>query len=349
VKYGSLVEAARAQIELHPPKGARSLTAKVIKKVMLRSVFTSSNRVKAVGRLMRFYQRSGLQKLVESSKILKVFSKKLYQIEPLAPPISKKFSDDVLPEVIRPVGPTRYRVGFLSGCFMNVMYSEINRDTVEVLLKNGCEVIIPRGQQCCGAIQAHNGDMETARDLARKNIDVFGTLQLDAIVMNSAGCGATMRDYGHYLQDDPEYADRAVRLSSLVKDITEFLVEIDFKKPEKEIRKRVTYHEPCHLAHAQKITSQPRTVLQSIPGIDFVELDESDWCCGSAGIYNIINFEESMKILKRKMENIRRTQADILVTGNPGCLAQLRYGLQKDGMDIELLHPVTLLRRGYGN
>jgi len=346
VKYGSLLEAARAQIELHPPKVSGRFKWKLIKNFMLKTIFTSNKRLKVLGRLLRFYQTSGLQRLVEFTGILKLFSRQLYKIEPLAPPIAKQFSDEFLPEVIKTNGTPKYRVGFLTGCFMNLMYSDINRDTIEVLLKNDCEVIVPKGQQCCGALHAHNGDMETARALARKNIDVFEPYHLDAIVMNSAGCGATMKDYVYLLKDDPHYAERAKRFSKKVKDISEFLVEIDFKKPEKEIRRRVTYHEPCHLAHAQKITTPPREILQSIPGLELIELNESTWCCGSAGIYNIINYDDSMKLLKRKMANIKNTNADILVTGNPGCLAQLRYGLQLEGIDMELLHPVTLLLRG---
>lgn len=356
IKYGSLVEAARAQIELHPPrvartgkrKSVRSAMSRVIKTFMLRSVFTSNRRLKALGRLLRLYQTSGLQRLVRSTEILKLFSSQLYKLEPLAPPISKRFSDELLPEVIRAKGTAKHRVGFLTGCFMNLMYSDINLDTVAVLLHNDCEVIVPKKQKCCGALHAHNGDMVTARALARQNIDAFDPYDLDAIVMNSAGCGATMREYGRLLREDTHYAERAKRFSEKVKDVTEFLISIDFKKPAKPISKRVTYHEPCHLAHAQSITNPPREMLHSIPGLELVELNESTWCCGSAGIYNIIHNEESMRLLKRKMENIKNTNADILVTGNPGCLAQLRYGLQSEAINMELLHPVTLLLRAYG-
>ncbi len=230
---------------------------------------------------------------------------------------------------------------------MNVMYSDINIDSVEVLLENGCEVYIPKKQVCCGSVMAHYGDIETAKKFARKNIIEFSKYNLDAIVINSAGCGAFMKEYGELFKEDESLRDKAEHISRIAKDINEFLYEIDFKKPDAEINLNVTYHDACHLVHTQKITMQPRAIIKSIPGINFVELNESTWCCGSAGIYNILRYDDSMKILERKIKNILETNAGVVLTANPGCHAQIEYGLKKAGANIKVMHPITLLNLAY--
>ncbi|MFQ5800069.1 MAG: (Fe-S)-binding protein, partial [Bacteroidota bacterium] len=245
-------------------------------------------------------------------------------------------------------GNTRYRVGFLSGCIMNVLYPEIHRDSVQVLLHNACEVVIPKSQGCCGSLLAHNGDFDSARKLARKNIEAFADSELDALVVNSAGCSAFMKEYGHLLQDDGAFAQRGKVFASQTKDILEFLVEIDLKKPTVQVGKRVTYHEPCHLVHTQRISHQPREILRSIPGLEYVELEEANWCCGSAGIYNVVRYEDSIKLLERKMRHIQNTRADVVSTANPGCLLQLQYGSLRFGIPILSTHVISLLRQGYG-
>jgi glycolate oxidase iron-sulfur subunit len=218
---------------------------------------------------------------------------------------------------------------------------------VKVLLHHDCEVVIPKKQECCGSLQAHNGDFDIARELARKNIDAFLKFDLDAIVMNSAGCGAMMKEYGHYLHDDPVYAERAALLASKIKDISEFLHEIGLKKPVKPFRHRVTYHDACHLVHSQKVSSQPRELIRSIAGLDYVELNEASWCCGSAGIYNVTRYDDSMKILERKMGNVTSTTAEYLVANNPGCITQIEHGCRQQGMPMKVVHMATLLREVY--
>ncbi|MEJ2635001.1 MAG: (Fe-S)-binding protein [Calditrichia bacterium] len=341
VAYGQLVEAARAQILL---SGTEKFAW--LKKFFFRRIFPYNQRLKLAARLLRFYQRY-LQNIVQKSGVLRLISKKLDRAQGMSPLISSQFSDAFIPERLVPGNHPRYRVGMLTGCLMNVMFADINRDTVEVLLENDCEIITPKQQVCCGSLAGHNGDFEIARHLARKNIDVFLSLDLDAIVINSAGCSAFMKEYGELLHEDEEYREKAEQLSRIVKDISEFLVEINFKKPAVPLKGKITYHDACHLAHSQKITREPREVLQGIPGLEIIELAESTWCCGSAGIYNVIRQEPSMQILDRKIKNILATGAEILVTGNPGCMGQIAYGLKGINSAIEVIHPVTLLNRAY--
>lgn len=345
VKYGSLVEAARAQIY---QGGYETALSRWSKKLLLDWVFSKHARLKRLARLMRLFERSGLKRFFVKSGVLRVFSRRLDAIQPLSPAISSTFSSDVLAEVLHPEGKPRYRVGFLTGCLMDVAFADVNHDTVALLLQHGCEVVIPRGQGCCGSLQAHNGDLETARRMARQNIAAFAKENLDYIIMNSAGCGAFMKEYGHVLENEEKIRDDARSISARVKDITEFLAETGLQpaRPSHPFRgKRVTYHDACHLVHTQKISAQPRALLQSIPGITYVELPESTWCCGSAGIYNIVRYDDSMQLLERKVDNIARIQPDVIVTGNPGCLVQIQHGLHKRGMNVELLHTATFLRR----
>lgn len=341
VKYGKIVESARIKIfKLGKDKQA------FMKKLIFKFVFASNSLFKFFARIVRFYQKK-LKPLAFNFGLYEIIPKKLLQIEELAPEISDKFSDEILPEVLKPSGEAKYKVGFLTGCFMNVMYSKINIDTVEVLLENNCEVYIPKEQVCCGSVMAHYGDIETAKKLAKKNIVAFSKYKLDAIVVNSAGCGAFMKEYGELFEDDKEFREKAENISRLTKDVNEFLCEIDFKRPDVELNLKVTYHDACHLAHTQRITAQPRKIIKSLNGIDFVELNESTWCCGSAGIYNILRYEDSMKILERKIKNILETNAEIVLTANPGCHAQIEYGLKKANANIKVMHPVTILNLAY--
>jgi glycolate oxidase iron-sulfur subunit len=341
VKYGQLVEAARAQIyESEKEKG------RWIKKFFFRSVFTEFGRLKLLARIIRLYQKF-LEPFLHKAGIFKILPRQLQSMNDLAPRISSKFFDDYIPERSLPDTTPKYRVGMLTGCLMNIMFADINSDTVDVLLKNDCEVITPGNQVCCGSLAAHNGDFTVAKDLARQTIDVFINLQLDAIVINSAGCSAFMKEYEQILADDELYREKAARISDITKDISEFLLETGFKKPEIPFMKKVTYHDACHLLHTQGISEEPRELLKAIPGLQFIELNEASWCCGSAGIYNLTRYDDSMKILDRKIENIVKTGADIVVTGNPGCLGQIAYGLKKANIDMEALHPVTLLNRAY--
>ncbi len=368
VKYGSMVEAARVEIS---NLNFGLSNKERIKKFILNNIFTSKKRLKLIARLIYFYQRSGLQKLLHSSGLFKIFFPKLSEIDKLSPQVSERFSDEEIPEYVLPGGEIKYRTAFLSGCLMNVMFADINKDTVDVLKACGCSVYTPKKQVCCGSLNAHNGEMETAKKLARQTIDAFlqstnlpaedsakaGRNQpqttnnnpfYDYLVSNSAGCGAFMKEYVHIFKDDPEYAEKARIFSSKVKDFTEFISELKIHVPLNKIDAEITYHDACHLAHTQKITKEPREVIKSMPGIKYKELEESSWCCGSAGIYNIVQYDSSMIVLKRKMENIKKINPDIVVTGNPGCISQLRYGAEKFNIDVEILHPATLIKRALG-
>lgn len=346
VEYGTLVESARAQIF---SSGRESLLSKMLKKVFLRWFFDSGKRMRALALILRLYKSLGIQRILQNSSFLKLFSNRLHNIQPLTPTISKECSSNILSN--RNLVPKRieHRVGFLTGCIMDVAFADVNIDTVELLVHHGCEVIVPPNQGCCGSLQAHNGDFETARKFARRLVNVFSGLSVDAIVMNSAGCGAFMKEYGAILEDDPEYAAPAALVSKKVKDITEFLDDIGLRFNESSKKafesKRVTYHDACHLVHSQKITEQPRRLIKSVPTVGYVELPEASWCCGSAGIYNIIHYDTAMQLLDRKIENVRKIKPDIIVTGNPGCLVQLQHGLNRQKLDVELLHISTFLKR----
>jgi glycolate oxidase iron-sulfur subunit len=321
----------------------------LLKRVFLNGILSSPKRVKIFGHVLRIYQRSGLSEAVEQSGILRIFSDELHEKQKLLPTIDEEFFDESVPELISQEGEKRGRVAFLSGCIMNVAFADVHRDAVDVLLKNGYEVLIPKNQGCCGSLHAHNGELESAKRLARKLIDLFGKYEFDALIVDSAGCGAFMKEYRSIFADDPEYADRAQQVSVKVKDISEFLIEVGLTREPGILHKKVTYHEACHLVHTQKVSMQPRQLIQMIPGIEFVELPEATWCCGSAGIYNVVRYDDSMKILDRKMKNITSTGAEIVVTANPGCHLQIQYGIRKYGLNMEVLHPISLLAKSYSS
>jgi glycolate oxidase iron-sulfur subunit len=254
-----------------------------------------------------------------------------------------------LPERSPAMGTKRATVGILAGCVMRVLFGDTNAATVRVLQKNGCDVIAPNSAGCCGALHLHTGFHADALPKIRALIDAFAPHlpNLDAIIVNSAGCGSTMREYGELLKDDAAYRDKANAFAAKVKDVSEFLAELGLVPPTKPLNTTVTYHDACHLAHGQKVRLQPRQLLQQIPGLKLVELDEADTCCGSAGIYNITQPEMAKQLLERKVANIRATGATIVATGNPGCLAWIQQGLQEQEQRLRVVHPVELLNEAY--
>ncbi len=344
VKYGSLVESARNQIRI---AGKESPGERILKKFFFRRVFRNKSILKFLARMLRLYQQTGLERPVKKSGILRLLSRRLWQLQDLSPRISSQFFDESVPEILRPDGETKYHVGLLSGCLMNVAFAGINEDTVKVLLHHGCEVVIPREQVCCGSIQGHHGDFDTARQLAKKNVDAFFNKGLDAIIMNSSGCGAYMKEYGLLLQNDPVYSAKANAVATAVKDFSEFMCEIGLRHPDNEFPHRVTYHDACHLVHTQKISEQPRELIKSIPGIDYIELNEASWCCGSAGLYNVIRYDDSMNVLERKIHNLQATKAEYIVADNHGCLLQIEHGCRKYGTQTQVIHLASLLRAVY--
>ncbi len=344
VKYGIMVETARVVVD---EAGYGSKIGIAIKRFALRKIVASRNGLKFVSIMLRTYQNIGLQKLVRSMGVLKLFSKNLANIETLAPVIADKFSDKQINEIELPNGEVKYKTAFHFGCLMNTMFADINMDTIDVLKECGCKIITPKDQVCCGSLSGHNGDMDFALNQARKNIDAFEKHDYDFLISNSAGCGAFMKDYAHLLEDDPAYADKAKLFSSKVKDVMEFFAEQKAlpKLEHEHEHNNVTYHDACHLVHAQKVSTQPRDILKSLPGVNFTELEESSWCCGSAGIYNVVRYEDSLKQLERKMNNIKNTKSKIVLTGNPGCMGQIKHGAKRFNVDVEVLHPITLIRR----
>jgi glycolate oxidase iron-sulfur subunit len=286
---------------------------------------------------------------VRGSGLLRLLPKRLRELEALTPDIQPAFSEDLIAPVTPAIGPRKYRVAMLTGCAQDLIFSDVNRDTVEVLARNGCEVVTPPEQYCCGSLHAHNGELELARQLARKLINLFPPEQFDAIITNAGGCGSHLKHYRALLADDAAYARRAALWDRKVKDIHEWLVEIQFTPPAPDSAPplKVTYHESCHLAHGQKITAQPRQVLRSIPGLTLVELPESHWCCGSAGIYNLTQPEMAGQLLDRKIRHLQTTGATVVATANPGCQLQLVNGAKAHGLEIRVAHPMTLLAEAY--
>jgi glycolate oxidase iron-sulfur subunit len=304
-------------------------------------------RIRLVANLLRFYQRSGLQSMARATGILKLIG--LAERERLLPAIDRDYFYQHLGKTFPAQGVKRVRVAFFAGCIANVTFTKLNEATVRVLTANGCEVVVPDLQLCCGALAAHAGVRETARELARTNIAAFATGNFDAIVTNAAGCGSTLKEYDHlFSEDEPEHT-AAVAFRNKMRDVTEFLAALGLSKAMQPLRARVTYQDSCHLLHGQKIRESPRKLLNAIPGIEFVELPYTDICCGSAGIYNVTQTQASMELLAEKMDHAKGTGASIIVTANPGCLLQLRVGAGIYGTGQEVLHVVELLDRAQGS
>jgi glycolate oxidase iron-sulfur subunit len=347
VNYAELFENARAEVEarglLNSPR--RSL----IRWFTVKWLFMDHRRLTAVGRILRLYQELGFQRLLRRSGLLRLLPKRLGELEAMTPPVQPAFSN----ELIEPVTPAsrarRFTVAVLTGCAQDLLFSDVNRDTVEVLARNGCEVHTPPDQPCCGSLHAHNGEWTLAQELARRMIDLLPPERFDAIITNAGGCGSHLKHYAKLLEHDPSYSQRAKLWDARVKDIHEFLVTSGFDSPDTDDAQalRVTYHESCHLTHGQKVINQPRQVLLSIRGLQLIELSEANWCCGSAGIYNITQPEMAARLLERKVGHIRASGAEIAATANPGCLLQLINGCRAAGLPIRVAHPVTLLAEAY--
>jgi len=336
VQYGRIAEAAR---EILGPPG--SPLARAVQRAAFQYLLPSPLRLRIAARLLGFYQRSGLGRLLELA-----LPERLREMQSMMPAVPRRFFNP-RSEVMPAIAKNRARVGMLSGCVMSVLFPEVNEATLRVLRLNGCDVVLPKKQLCCGALNVHNGETVTAKAMARQNIDAFLESKLDAVVVNAAGCGAAMKEYGHLLRDDPAYAEKAERFGRLVKDAGEYLFELGPRAPQRPIERVVTYQDPCHLAHGQKIRSQPRELLKAIPGIELREMNGADRCCGSAGIYNLTHPEMSQELLQEKMAAIAETSAEIVVAPNPGCMLQLRYGAKRYGPPVEVLHLMDLLDRAY--
>jgi glycolate oxidase iron-sulfur subunit len=344
VEYGRLVEAARADIENHTSRG---WLARSVRDFVFRKLLPSRALLTAAGASLWIYQASGLQRILRATGLTSLLGP-LGAREALAPSAEIPFFFREIGKTFPAEGPKKHRVAFLAGCIANISFARLNEATVRVLQKNGCEVVIPGEQTCCGALQLHAGIRDEARRLARRNIDAVLDGGFDAIITNAAGCGSTLKEYDELLEHDAAYAERARRFTSLMKDVTEFLASIDLNLDMAPIDATVTYQDSCHLAHGQKIRKAPRQLLAAVPGLKFREMPLSDLCCGSAGIYNVLHTDLSMSILEKKMANVNLTHAGIIATANPGCMLQLEAGVRKWGRGGErVAHVVEVLDEAY--
>jgi glycolate oxidase iron-sulfur subunit len=340
VEYGRLVQTARAQIEQHYK---RPLASRLARDFVYRRLLPYPRRIATAARFLKFYQRSGLAALARATGVLRLLG--LQDRERLLPRIDSEFFFAELGKTFPAQGTRRARVALFAGCVAQVTFSELNRATIRVLQANGCEVVVPEGQVCCGALPNHAGVRDVARDLARKNFGAFPVDEFDAIITNAAGCGSTLKEYTHlFAAEDPAYA-QAAKFTQKMRDVTEFLAELGLTAPLLPVPLRVTYQDSCHLAHGQKIREAPRELIRAVPGVELVEMALADQCCGSAGVYNVTETEASLELLSKKMECVKQTEARAIVTANPGCILQLRAGVSIHATDQEVLHVVELLDR----
>ena len=336
VQYGHIVERARAQIEQHY---RRPWLARHIRAFFFQHVLGNPSHLARLARLLRFYQRSGLQTLARASGLLRLLG--MAQLEQLQPRIDERFFFDQIGRIFPAEGDVRARVALHAGCIASVAFSELNHATIRVLTKNGVEVWVPHGQNCCGALQAHAGFRAEARRLARQNIAAMLDDRFDAIVTNAAGCGSTLKDYGDLLREDERHAV-AEKFAAKVRDVSEFLDQLGLRPLQRKLNVRATYQDPCHLAHGQHVRIAPRNLLRAV-GVEIEEMPNSDQCCGSAGSYNVTQNELSMRILDEKMKDIARTSAELIVTANVGCMLQLRAGIARTGRTTPVKHVIELL------
>ena len=310
---------------------------------MFRGLLPYPGRIAILARLLYFYQRSGLQSLARATGILRLLG--LADREKLLPPIDRKFFFSKLGRTYPAVGPRRARVALFAGCVAQVSFSALHEATIRVLTANGCEVVVPAGQTCCGALAAHAGVRDVARSLARTNLDVFLGDEFDAVITNAAGCGSTLKEYEHlFAAGTPEH-DKAHAFRKKMRDVTEFLAELGLSAHLAALPMRVTYQDSCHLLHGQKVREAPRKLLRAIPGLELVEMAMADYCCGSAGSYNVTETETSLALLAEKMKHARATNAPVIVTANPGCLLQMRAGAEIHSTGQEVVHVMELLDR----
>ena len=337
VQYDSLLEAARPQVER---EANRSVADRIFRGLIF-AVFPHHRRLRWMTWPLALYQKAGLQWLVHKSGVLALVPQRLRAMEQLLPAIT--FANTALPERIPAEGDQRKRVGLLLGCVQRVFFAGVNQATARVLSAEGCEVVVPPAQECCGALAEHAGEEDAAMAAARRLIDTFERADVDTIVVNAAGCGSAMKRYGHLLRNDADYAERARMFASKCRDISEVLTELEPRAVRGRVPLRAAYHDACHLQHAQRVRAQPRQLLRQIPGVEMAEIAESEICCGSAGIYNLLEPDAATDLRDRKVQNVLRTGAEVIVSGNPGCLLQLAAGLDAAGRPLRMMHLVEVI------
>ncbi|MCY3020111.1 MAG: heterodisulfide reductase-related iron-sulfur binding cluster [Planctomycetota bacterium] len=337
VQYGAILEPARELLlHAHPP----GILGRFLRALFLRHIFPSPRMLSFVTKLVRFQQTSGLRTAAHKTGLIRLLPRRLRELEAMQPDLRAPAFLENAPDVFPAEGPApRKRVAFFAGCVMDQFMGDIHRATIKVLQAHGVEVLAVKGQVCCGALMIHTGEPEIARGLARRNVAVFGKLNVDAIVNNSAGCGAQLKEYHRLLPGDAA----AREFSALVRDVSEILCDLEPLRPLRPLEKTLCYDEPCHLLHAQRISAQPKALLRRIPRLTWVNLPDAEFCCGAAGIYNLVQPAMANRILARKIEAIRSTGADIVATGNPGCLIQIQHGCRQAGLRCEVRHPMEVL------
>lgn len=348
VKFGRLLEQARDAIYQTKKK---SLPEKMLRGMFFNNLFPYQNRMIGLTGLLGFYQRSGAQKLAHALGIMKLFPESMRTMEKVLPEVPKKKEMQHRPRHLLPLTKAKKKkVAFFSGCLMDTIFMRTNDATVKLLQYAGCEIVVPDMQACCGALHGHSGEVEKAREMAKRNIQAFEEAEVDYIITNAGGCGAFLVEYDHLLKDDPAWKIRAERFCRKIKDITKLLVELAFHKLPLQLDKQiVTYQDSCHLKNGQKTFMEPRKLLESISGVEYVEMKDAGRCCGSAGIYNLVQSEMSMQILDYKMEQAVKTSAKTIVTANPGCLLQMKLGIEREGLSgkMNAVHIVDFLLEAY--
>jgi len=342
VQFGNLMEASRGQIS----RQYRYRALDRLLRAFILGSFTDIRRLSLLLWPMRLYQRLGIQRLVRASGLLGWFGR-WGAMEALMPPLPAADLTSHFPELTPAVSPRRGRVGLLLGCAQRAFFPDVNLATARVLAANGFDVVAPPEQGCCGSLLIHEGERERGKALARRTIEIFEAANVDFVVVNAAGCGSVMKEYGELLRGDPQYAERAAAFSGRVRDVSQLLATVGLTGSLKPLPLRVTYHDSCHLVHGQRVRGEPRGLLRAIPGLELVELTEADFCCGSAGVYNLLHPEVAKEFLDRKLDRVAQTGAQVVVSGNPGCLLQINMGLRQRGLAMRAAHTVELLDFSY--
>src|SRR5438046_3261054 len=336
VDYGKLIEGTRVEIERNTE---RSRGEKLHRRFVFET-FTRPDRLRQMRWPLLAYQKTGLQAVVRGAGRLKLLLKKIRAMEALLPRLGRR---GTVAEVTPPAGTKRRRVGLLLGCVQREFFPQVNAATTRVLAAEGCEVVAPREQPCCGALLVHAGEEPAAVELAKRTIEAFERANVETIVTNAAGCGSNVKEYGHLLRDEPEYAERAKVFAAKCKDVSEILAELEPRAKRNTLKLRVAFHDSCHLQHAQGVRTQPRALLSSIPGLEIAEIPEAAICCGSAGIYNLVQPDAANALGDRKANLIAPLKTDVVATGNPGCVLQLQASLARCGCETPVVHTIQLL------
>ncbi|MDF2958381.1 MAG: lutA 2 [Paenibacillus sp.] len=347
VEYGQILEAARAAITR---RKTYSLPVKVLRSTLFNKVLPNRKAMSWIGHAMWLYEKSGVQKLARQSGVIKQLPFHLESLEAVAPqPVSPSERSN-LPRYTPAKGARKYTVALFTGCVMDALFNKINQLSVKLLAEVGCDVMVIENQTCCGALHVHAGEPEGSKSLAKKNIAAFEHIEADFIVNNAGGCGAMMVEYGHLLGEDPQWAERAQSFANKSRDISQIIYLCGGITAVERPAERVTYQRSCHMTHVQKVTKEPVALIQSIPNIEFIEMREASMCCGSAGIYNIVHYDESMEIADLKMEHVKETKAATVITTNPGCLLQMKLGIERANLqeNMRAVHLVEYLAEAAG-